>query len=253
MPKNATTEKFAEILTDLIADKKISLEKLGNEIGVSKATLSKYTNNEAEAPIGNIVKLAKYFNVSTDYLLGVSSAKTNDKDLQFICDYTGLSAEAIETLVSRKDYTVLSDGRDTEDIAMLCLNFEHNFNQFLEIQSDFICSEYFTLMLENMHFEKILSNFIVETIQKVETNTFSETELSSLNMIAKAANRAYNRHRLNLFNVQDTVISYLKEISEIEEIGQDRCRELEGKISLLHLNHEININEMDGDINGNDN
>lgn len=98
MSKSETTSIFAERLTDLINDEKISLGKLEEATGISKSALSKYTNNEAEAPITNVVKLAKHFNVSADYLLGISGAPTNDKDLQFICDYTGLSLESVETL-----------------------------------------------------------------------------------------------------------------------------------------------------------
>lgn len=98
MPKSETTSTFAERLTDLINDEKISLGKIEEATGISRSALSKYTNNEAEAPITNVVKLAKYFHVSADYLLGVSDAQTNDKDVQFICDYTGLSAEAIKNI-----------------------------------------------------------------------------------------------------------------------------------------------------------
>ena len=98
MPKSETTKIFAERLSDLIADKNISLGKLEQMTGISKSALSKYTNDEAEAPITSIVKLAQYFDISADYLLGLSDARTADKDLQFVCDYTGLSAESIEKL-----------------------------------------------------------------------------------------------------------------------------------------------------------
>lgn len=117
MPKSEITTKFSEILSDLIgdqkADQKFSLGKLEQLTGISKSALSKYTNNESEASITSVVKLAKYFNVSTDYLLGtarskssadyllgLTEGKTDEKYVQFICDYTGLSPEVIEKLHS---------------------------------------------------------------------------------------------------------------------------------------------------------
>jgi transcriptional regulator with XRE-family HTH domain len=44
------------------------------------------------------VYLSKLYNVSTDYLLGLTDVKTNDTTLQSVCEYTGLSEEAIKTI-----------------------------------------------------------------------------------------------------------------------------------------------------------
>ena len=38
---------------------------------------------------------AKYFNVSTDYLLGLQTEPTTNKDISFICEYTGLKEESV--------------------------------------------------------------------------------------------------------------------------------------------------------------
>jgi transcriptional regulator with XRE-family HTH domain len=46
----------------------------------------------------DLVLIAEKFNTSTDYLLGLSDVKTNDKDLQFVCDYSGLDDLAIKVL-----------------------------------------------------------------------------------------------------------------------------------------------------------
>jgi len=63
--------KFSEILDDLIRNKELSLVKLANECGVSDVQLGRYLNG-AYPNIYNANKIAKYFNVSLDYLFGVS-------------------------------------------------------------------------------------------------------------------------------------------------------------------------------------
>lgn len=94
-----TVRKFQERLDDLVEEKrnssKVSNAQMAQEIGIRKSSLSKYMNSEAEAGIHSLVKIAKYFNVSTDYLLGLSEDKTTDTNIKIACHTTGLSDSSI--------------------------------------------------------------------------------------------------------------------------------------------------------------
>ncbi len=212
MPKNTTTEKFAEILADLIADKHISLEKIGKEIGVSKATLSKYTNDEAEAPIGNLVKLANYFNVSADYLLGISEAKTNDKDLQFVCDYTGLSAEAIENLKKISLYPHLCSN------DMIFLNAMKEREVYFQCKNDLLQSSAINHIISCMVYEKILYKNLLELKRKADSDEFKD-DFETHNLTLKVKKWG-NQHKINLFNAQDSLINFIKQYSQIEKLDE---------------------------------
>ena len=61
-------------------------------------TFVKYIKGDAECPASNIVKIAKYYDVSTDYLLGNDIPSPNTADLQSIKKYTGLGAVAVKNL-----------------------------------------------------------------------------------------------------------------------------------------------------------
>lgn len=66
------TEKiFAERLKDLRLEQKLSVEKLAKNIGVSKAAISRWENGLQIPNIVYLVMIAKYFNVTTDYLCGL--------------------------------------------------------------------------------------------------------------------------------------------------------------------------------------
>lgn len=54
-------------------------EIVANEIGVTKQTFSKYERDITNIKVDVLIKLAEYFNVTTDYLLGLSDVK---RDLQ---------------------------------------------------------------------------------------------------------------------------------------------------------------------------
>lgn len=64
---------FYETLKDLILEKNINNKILAAEIGLSASCITDYALKNALPSIRTLVKLADYFNCSTDYLLGRES------------------------------------------------------------------------------------------------------------------------------------------------------------------------------------
>ena len=77
-------------------DYRLSLVQQATEMDIPYQTFNKYIKGAAECPIGNLVKIAKYYSVSTDYLLGLTDSRAIDDLEKAICDYTGLSDEAVK-------------------------------------------------------------------------------------------------------------------------------------------------------------
>ena len=73
----------------------ISQDKCADALGISRGALSFYENGDRKPDAEIIFKMADYFNVSSDYLIGLSDYKTTDTNLQVACKYTGLSEKAI--------------------------------------------------------------------------------------------------------------------------------------------------------------
>lgn len=65
------SEIFAERLKELRQEAKLSTKKLGDKIGVSDAAICRWENCERVPSIIYLVLLAKFFNVSADYLCGL--------------------------------------------------------------------------------------------------------------------------------------------------------------------------------------
>ena len=59
-------------LKELRKKRKISQMKLAMDLNMNQNTVSRYENMEREADYETLVKIADYFNVSLDYLLGRS-------------------------------------------------------------------------------------------------------------------------------------------------------------------------------------
>lgn len=65
---------FPEILKERRAEKGLTQEAFGKLFGLSKQAISAYETGEVLPPPDTLLRLADFFNVSTDYLLG----RTND-------------------------------------------------------------------------------------------------------------------------------------------------------------------------------
>ena len=85
------SEEKAKMLSETIKNLRnsygISQVKLARDIGVSKQCVSNWENDNILPSIDMLMKLANYFKVSCDYLLGLDNKK--------LIDVTGLSDEEI--------------------------------------------------------------------------------------------------------------------------------------------------------------
>ena len=61
----------------LIEEKSISKQKLSEEIGVSRQAVSQYCDGITIPNADKLMKIADFFNVSTDYLLGLKPHQSN--------------------------------------------------------------------------------------------------------------------------------------------------------------------------------
>ena len=64
------TNMRGDRLRKLRQEKRLTQEQLGKIIHVSKVSISGYENGERSPDTENLTKLANYFDVTTDYLLG---------------------------------------------------------------------------------------------------------------------------------------------------------------------------------------
>ena len=66
---------FAKQLRQLMKEKGITQETLAKHIGYSQRGVSKWINEQAEPTATAIILCANYFDVTTDYLLGLEDKK----------------------------------------------------------------------------------------------------------------------------------------------------------------------------------
>lgn len=90
------TEFPAKVLNHLITD----TQALAEYLHCSSQAINQYKNGVSRPSLDNLSRIADYYNVTTDYLLGRTSDPSIDSDSRSVCDYTGLSPEAVNILHS---------------------------------------------------------------------------------------------------------------------------------------------------------
>lgn len=92
-------EVFAERLINLREDWRITQQQLADKLGITRQSLSLFEKGERTINIELLVKIAKYFGVTTDYLLGQTDAMTTETTKREVCDCTRLSEDAVGQLL----------------------------------------------------------------------------------------------------------------------------------------------------------
>lgn len=89
---------FAQRLSELRHERKLTQKDLSNQLHIQRVSIAKYETSERKPSLIDLLQFANFFDVPTDYLLGLSDVKSYDTDLNSICQYTGLDEKAVAAL-----------------------------------------------------------------------------------------------------------------------------------------------------------
>lgn len=127
-------------INTLLALQNKKQKDLAKELGVSDNTISYFAKGERAPNLEQIIKISKIFNVSTDYLLGIEKEPTNDKDLQFVCKYLGVSSKSVNAIRNAVFYNEIFNNNNSIVDEFLSID---EFDNFL-----FLISKYKDYCLE---------------------------------------------------------------------------------------------------------
>lgn len=92
------TEVFPTRLRLLMEKAGTNQGDLAAHLGVTRQAVSHYCTGQSSPDWKAIAKIAEYFQVSADYLLGISDVQSVDATLQAACEYTGLSEDSAKLM-----------------------------------------------------------------------------------------------------------------------------------------------------------
>lgn len=100
---------FAYRLRELFSAGNESQEKTAAALNVTRQTFGNWLNGRFQPDLEAVARLAEYYDVSLDYLLGRTKVKPVDNKLIAVCNYTHLSEHAAKTLSDLGESEILSE------------------------------------------------------------------------------------------------------------------------------------------------
>lgn len=152
-------ETFAQRLINLREQKNITQQELADELGITRQSLSLYEKAERTINIELLAKIADFFNVSTDYLMGRTDTETLNEDIQTACKVTGLSEDAVKNI--RKITMQENEKNMYKELMYIinsCTSYQEDTTQlkhiFINDKKAFVCNHF----IESDMFPKIINS-----------------------------------------------------------------------------------------------
>lgn len=201
--KNITTVR----LKQLIENSGKTRKEIAEQLKCDTSTITKHYNGDRDITTDFLIKYANLFDVSADYLLGLSDTATTDKDIQFICKYTGLSERAIEVLHFYKDYEMICPTinllLETEISSVLqelgymcsdmpkdklkekCKEYDIDFNELEKIikTKDYECLQVVSAIEQYLNIKKTPKDKLLSISKSGKIISLSETDLNYTNKL----------------------------------------------------------------------
>lgn len=213
-------------LNAALAEKDVKQKELAKYLAVTDNTVSYWCSGKRTPNTEQIIKISNRLDVSTDYLLGLSEPKTRDDDLKFVCEYTGLSEDAVGVLSAAKK------GSQYFNDFISCLVSLANTSRIL-IQLDNLSAE--TSILVQMY------SFVgINSLEKMET-LWDDTE--EIEMGINGMKYVISRFLGNVIDEYSVSYTGLKDYAEFVNLKKGFSDDLLGRMTALYRKEEGGADE----------
>ena len=207
---------ISEKVQELLKSKKckgMGQNEIAEKIGISPSVLSKLCSGNSKAPSADTVfSIAKYFNVSADWLLGLSDNSTTDKATKSLCKTLGLSDISIEFLKNNSN-------REIRDVINFLIGQHYDVECCCNDDVRFSPpSEYISVLSELVKFFKIC-NF--ENEYKIEIDDYNIDGSPEFRLTTSNASGEKNTvYKEEVSGIYDICLNL-----NVSEIMADECME----------------------------
>lgn len=207
-----TDSTFVKRFKGLIGETK-KLDKVAQDLEVSRPTISNWLNGKCVPNQAAALKIAEHYNVSVNWLQGISNNPTTDTSVEAICNYTGLSEKAVLKLAELH-------GRHIDCIDLLLTN--PNFDMLPIALGDYLPAK-LTLDKSIKEFANILQknnieieDDIIKQAAKISYQALTEPNASILKIAEYSSKVTKNKDKMQYteYMVQQSMVKILSEYNK---------------------------------------
>ncbi len=204
---------FPSNLRNLLREKKVTQQELAEAIGKSRPVVGLYANGVASPDIETLVKIARYFSVSTDYLLGRSKYERPETSNLSVED-VGLSEKATKRLIALSQLQGADQQLKIQVINKLLE--EDSYNSDATLTS---FSKYLFVCADSSLFFKISNDGSVQSSKEAGFN-MDDTTVFASNADDLFGEMFLRTLQLHLSNLRHTIIEEKLQAGENSKGGQ---------------------------------
>jgi transcriptional regulator with XRE-family HTH domain len=94
---------FPKRLRKLLDGTGTTQDKLAESVGVTRQSVAQWKDGITKPDVHYLRKIAEFFGVSCDYLIGMTDVRSLETELQAVAKFTWLSEEALSNIIAEKD------------------------------------------------------------------------------------------------------------------------------------------------------
>ncbi|WP_308618997.1 helix-turn-helix domain-containing protein [uncultured Eubacterium sp.] len=217
-------------INSALAEKDIKQKELAKKIGVNDNVISYWCSGSRTPNTQQIIQICNVLGVSADYLLGLTDVATTDKDLQYICDYTGLDEKAIQKL------RLYTQGADD-----FFVNPTNEYKNLINVQktviNNFLNSRCFDDLTTRFTTQQSINEDVCNILNEIKNTTDNnESNGSTLSKLQGMAREAIirNKQDLNIYRAQTAILDYIRR--ELQTYTQDDLDNIENYYFIKGFN-----------------
>jgi transcriptional regulator with XRE-family HTH domain len=244
--KDSVSKTIGKRINTLLAEQDRKQKELASVLNVQDNTVSYFCSGARTPNTFQIIAIAEFFGVSTDYLLGRTDVKSRDMGMQEICVQTGLSEEAVKKLSGM-----------TADFKRSFGETERIYNSLMSALNGAICSEFFDELVwgtrEMRNARRFLEDFLVTAVPSLEgmldceaTEENLRTMKLYLDGIGSFMGREGNKMQIKRYGVVRKLERYMGEVCNDELI--ESTQKTYDKAKRIYLDKLYTLDRFDFDM-----
>lgn len=223
--KSVANQQIGEKIKDLRLSQGLNQTEFGKKYHLSQNDVTNIESGYKTVSYELLLEIAKDFSVTTDYLIKENGVKSNDKDLQYICDYTGLEEEAVKVLRYATHGADNFFEQPTEEYTKLIQEQRKAINGFLK-------SKFFIELVECFNIQQSVNQKVNDKLTYIKTG---ESEKAKHFLYRTAINKNLKDEQdLNIYRAQTAILDYIRR--ELQTYTQDDLDNIENYYFIKGFN-----------------